>query len=247
MTESNVTPEGGEGKREPAVLESGGKVMADSRDVAAYFGKRHDNVVRDVRQIILEMPHLRAEWEGGLLKSEETPADPSDLFRLTEYLDSQGKLQPCYLMTQDGFILLTMGYSGKEAMRLKLRYIARFNEMERVLRGRSKGLPPPNGLKSGGESIRNQPLRDQLRWLDLVRDLWGDDVAMEGYRETGLPILSGFQKHPRQGDLFRVMGARIPTKGEARTAPPLMAATPRVRSDGHDEHRRSRHGRPGRN
>lgn len=39
-----------------------------------------------------------------------------------------------YVMSKDGFVLLVMGYTGAEAMRMKKSYIARFNEMEEQLR-----------------------------------------------------------------------------------------------------------------
>lgn len=39
-----------------------------------------------------------------------------------------------YILTKDAFTLLTMGYTGEKAMRFKIAYIERFNEMERQLR-----------------------------------------------------------------------------------------------------------------
>lgn len=35
-----------------------------------------------------------------------------------------------YLMTQDGFTLLVMGFTGKKAMQFKEQYIKEFNEMK---------------------------------------------------------------------------------------------------------------------
>lgn len=37
-------------------------------------------------------------------------------------------------MSKDGFVLLVMGYTGPETMRMKKAYITRFNEMEEALR-----------------------------------------------------------------------------------------------------------------
>lgn len=92
--------------------------MVSSRDVAAIFEKRHDNVLRDV---------------DGLLNFEETGtcADFNYMnFKSSFYKDSQGKKQREVLMTRDGFALLAMGFTGKRAMRFKIAYINRFNEME---------------------------------------------------------------------------------------------------------------------
>lgn len=84
----------------------------DSRYVAECFEKEHKNVIRDIREL-----------------------DCSDEFRLlnfepSSYKNQQGKKQPCYCMTRDGFVFLVMGYRGKKAAHFKEMYIRRFNEME---------------------------------------------------------------------------------------------------------------------
>ena len=47
-----------EGESNPVVFIDHGQVRATSRDVAAYFGKRHDNVVRAIRSIVAAAPEL---------------------------------------------------------------------------------------------------------------------------------------------------------------------------------------------
>nr|WP_240321933.1 Rha family transcriptional regulator [Pasteurella multocida] len=42
-----------------------------------------------------------------------------------------------YLMTQDGFTLLVMGFTGKKAMQFKEQYIKEFNEMKKRLATRA--------------------------------------------------------------------------------------------------------------
>ena len=98
-------------------------VFADSKDtarvsslmVAKVFNKRHDHVLRDIQNL-----------------------DCSDEFRLSNfgessYKNEQGKRQPCYNMTRDGFTFLAMGYRGKRAAQFKEAYIRRFNEMEKQI------------------------------------------------------------------------------------------------------------------
>lgn len=84
----------------------------DSRYVAECFEKRHDDVLKSIRNL-----------------------DCSDEFRLRNFAESfyknkQWKKQPCYCMTRDGFVFLVMGYRGKKAAHFKEIYIRRFNEME---------------------------------------------------------------------------------------------------------------------
>lgn len=88
----------------------------DSRYVAQFFEKEHRNVIRDIREL-----------------------DCSENFRLlnfeqSSYINEQGKKQPCYIMTRDGFVFLAMGYRGKKAAQFKELYIRRFNEMETFIK-----------------------------------------------------------------------------------------------------------------
>ena len=67
----------------------------------------------------------------------------SEEFRLhnfahTSYIDQQGKKQPSYLITKDGFVLLVMGFTGKDATDFKIQYIEAFNEMEKYLQSEFK-------------------------------------------------------------------------------------------------------------
>lgn len=95
-------------------------VTCTSLDIAETFGKRHDNVMRDIRE-------LECSDEFGLLNYEEST-----------YINSQNKKLPMYYMTKDGFTLLAMGYSGDKAMRFKEAYIRQFNAMEKALIGKMK-------------------------------------------------------------------------------------------------------------
>lgn len=87
----------------------------DSRFVATAFNKRHDNVLADIK-------NLDCSEEFRLLNFQES-----------SYKNEQGKKQPCYEMTRDGFVFLAMGYRGKKAARFKEEYIKRFNQMERFI------------------------------------------------------------------------------------------------------------------
>ncbi len=44
-------------------------------------------------------------------------------------------------MNRDGFTLLAMGFTGKQALKFKLKYIDAFNEMENHIRGQQIKLP----------------------------------------------------------------------------------------------------------
>lgn len=102
--------------------EENGQVLASSREVAEKFGKRHDSVLRDI---------------DNLIKSDSTILW-SEMFRETTYTNSRGKNYRCFGMNRDGFSLLCMGFTGKEALEWKLKYINAFNQMEEKLKSNTQ-------------------------------------------------------------------------------------------------------------
>ena len=91
-----------------------GEPVASSREVAKRFGKEHKHVLAAIRQI------LAAENSA------------TKFFHETAF-EYRGQRFPEYLMNRDGFSLLAMGFTGKEAVQWKLKYIQAFNEMEKQL------------------------------------------------------------------------------------------------------------------
>ena len=91
-----------------------GEPVASSREVAKRFGKEHKNVMQAVANLVAE---------NSAAKSMFHPAT----------FENRGKKYPMYLMNRDGFALLAMGFTGKEAVTWKLKYIEAFNAMEKQL------------------------------------------------------------------------------------------------------------------
>lgn len=96
--------------------------VVTSLDVAETFGKEHYHVMEDIRRIMFDL---------------STP-EIAGLFNESFYTASNGKKNPMFYMTRDGFTLLVMGYTGEKAMRFKLAYIKQFNAMEKALIGKIK-------------------------------------------------------------------------------------------------------------
>jgi Rha family phage regulatory protein len=126
--------------RQPVVFAKDGEVFATSRDVAAYFGKEHRNVLQAIDNLIAQEAAL------GLLTFQQTP-----------YVEpSTGQQYRMYEMDRDGFTLLAMGFTGTKALKWKLKYIEAFKAMEAEVRR----------IAEGGSSIDlNDPA--QLRGLLL--------------------------------------------------------------------------------
>lgn len=104
------------------VMLAGDKIVTDSRRVAKAFGKRHGDVLRAV-------DHL----DCGEDFSQRN-------FASTAYTDEQGKRRREVHMTKDGFMFLVMGFTGKQAGRIKVGFIDAFNAMAEQLKRRDFGL-----------------------------------------------------------------------------------------------------------
>ena len=119
------------------------RAVCTSMDVAETFGKAHDKVMRDIRELGCS-PEFNA-------------ANFGDIY----YMDSMNRKQKAYVMTRDGFTILVMGYTGDLAMKFKEAYIRQFNAMESALLGkrieREKGVAVRQALtKALQQSAENE-------------------------------------------------------------------------------------------
>ena len=101
----------------PAITIVNGEPTTLSTDLARHFGKRHDDVLRTIRNLLPQLP------DGGIRNFADTP--------LTD--EHNGQSYSAYRLTRDGFTLLAMGFTGKKALAFKLAYIDAFNRMEAAL------------------------------------------------------------------------------------------------------------------
>ena len=86
-----------------------------SLQVAEKFGKRHDHVLRAIREAECSPEFAAPNFGGGF------------------YKDGNGQDRPMFNITRDGFVFLAMGFTGKEAAYWKEQFIKAFNSMESTL------------------------------------------------------------------------------------------------------------------
>lgn len=130
---------------EPRVFINDGKVLTTSKDVAEYFRKRHDDVLKKLRGL---------DCSSGFTARN---------FAVSEYTDSTGRKLPMYTMTKDGFVFLVMGFTGKKAAAFKEAYIAEFNRMEERLHGAVAVSGVTNEILltlQDNKVIRSRPIAD---------------------------------------------------------------------------------------
>ena len=92
------------------------RIVTTSRKIAEGFEKRHSDVLRDIENLGCS--------EGFRERN----------FALSSYKSEQNKMLKEYIVTEDGFTILCMGYVGDRAMEFKERYIAEFNAMRDELK-----------------------------------------------------------------------------------------------------------------
>ena len=94
------------------------QLVTSSVKVAEKFGKAHKDVLEAIREL------MKAENSAVIKMFYE------DIYKV----DGNRKSYPMFYMNRDGFSLLVMGFTGKEALKWKLEYIQAFNEMENELK-----------------------------------------------------------------------------------------------------------------
>lgn len=87
-----------------------------SLEVAEMVGRRHDQVLRDIKTII--------EHFGDDHKSV------GNYFIEGTYRDNLNRIKPCYLLTKKGCELYGTRMTGEKGTQFAVQYIDRFNEME---------------------------------------------------------------------------------------------------------------------
>jgi anti-repressor protein len=103
-----------------------GVPVTNSLLVANKFCKQHKDVLDAIKNLIT----TSAEFSANL-----------KMFEKSTYLDAYSRPQPMYIMNRDGFSLLVMGFTGKEALQFKVEFIEAFNKMEHAIKYGGFKLP----------------------------------------------------------------------------------------------------------
>lgn len=100
------------GAAAPVVSLIDGRAVTTSQNIAAVFGRQHDDVLRAIRNLCCS-PDFNARN-----------------FAAVEYTDPKGERRPSYRLTRDGCAFLVMGFTGRKAAAFKEAYIDAFNKLE---------------------------------------------------------------------------------------------------------------------
>lgn len=130
--------------------------------IAEHFGRNHKDVMRDLRLLMADCDEDFNERNFAPIK----------------YIDSRGREKPMYSLTRDGFMLLSMGFTGTNATRLKIAFIEEFNRMEAALH---HPLQRPGQV----EEVQARRTREELL---KAKPLWGRIAKYIGMGLNGAEI-----------------------------------------------------------
>lgn len=103
------------------VKEMNGVFVVDSREVAEMVGKKHSHLLRDIKLykgVIEDNPNL----------------DSHSFFIENTYLNTQNKIQPCYLITKKGCDIVANKMTGEKGILFTAEYVTKFEEMENQIK-----------------------------------------------------------------------------------------------------------------
>lgn len=180
----------------PVVSIHDGKPVTTSLIVAEHFGKRHDNVLRDIDALLAQVP----DSFDKLNFEEKARAVRTGLgfTRKERYFE----------LTRDGFTLLAMGFTGAEALRWKVTFLDAFNRLEATLRADLDRL----------ERLRAFVLAERPDWAKVVRYRGLGLSQREIGRLMGWPrtTVRDALRRLEQGGLLDAAAHPTPTPAQAR-------------------------------
>jgi len=149
--------------------------VTDSLTVAETFGKDHSRVMRDIRDL-----GCSEKFRVGN-------------FAESNYINQQGRETPKFLMTEQGFTMLVMGYTGKKAMSFKEDYINEFIRIRSTLENKVEVMSERKALI---QSLKlTAELADELEEVKEIAQTHGMKLMeLESKVDEQITIDSGDQR-----------------------------------------------------
>ncbi|MCP5197665.1 MAG: Rha family transcriptional regulator [Gammaproteobacteria bacterium] len=167
------------------VIIKDGRPVTTSQIVAESFGKRHNNVIRDIDHIIAS----EAYQERCALNFEQTSV-------IVPMPNGGHREERIFEMDRQGFEILAMGFTGEKALRWKFKYSDAFAAMEKTL---SPSEPSTNVLASQlAELLQGKVLVDFGTLEMFVNGLLAarnvldgvDRIALQIEQQCGRPLVT---------------------------------------------------------
>ena len=192
------------------VHQSGDRLIVTTLEISNRFGKRHDDVLRAIKNLECSQEFSRRNFAG------------------TSYNDSQNKPRPMYEITRDGFTFLCMGFTGSQAALWKERYIEAFNQMEAVLH-----IKPTVHHQQIALATQVGQLTDMVRSRDaiitatdsVIMGLQDRLIGSQGRQIRLIGQVASMQKRQRDREIIQLI-ERMEIEGKPRSDIVAMTGKP---------------------
>lgn len=190
--------------------------------VAEAFDKPHYDVLKSIRTRIDDMGACISKFtEGKSPSSNEGTTDglnhlkteavaetnTSDYFVESSYVDSTGRTLPMYIVTEEGFALLAMGFTGQKALEFQIRFL---NEFKRLQKDNQR-------LQLENTRLLEQRIERQKEDYRLLKgELGGDTVEYYTNKLSDAEYQLGVVTAERDNFLNKLAATKPPTKDERR-------------------------------
>lgn len=184
------------------VVEQNDEFYIDSREVAEMIDKNHAHLMRDIRgyvEVIEDNPKL----------------DSRNFFEESTYINSQNKVQPCYLLTKKGCDMVANKMTGSKGVLFTAMYVDAFHKMDEHIKQQAQISTPTSQLEAIKMFVQiqeeqqafNQRIENEVTG---IRNIVG--IETKNWRNDTNKILSAIAQHLGGGDMHKKI------KAEAYTA-----------------------------
>ncbi|HQU78020.1 MAG TPA: Rha family transcriptional regulator [Azonexus sp.] len=146
----------------------GDRVFTTSLKMAEHFNRRHQYVMNVTKNIVDELKS-DGQFFGRQIEFSQLNFQPS------EYTNERGKTYPMFKFTEEGFALVAMSFTGREALAWKVKFLAAFRDMERrLISQKEREANALYGIRPKWKAIVEHP---DLRRQQLI--------VLTGHKSTG--------------------------------------------------------------
>lgn len=148
--------------------------LTHSLAIAEQFEKRHDHVMRDIKNIKERLNKANEKDSPNL------GAPNNEIYFISEnhYLSEQGKELPLLVINKNVALMLIIGYTGDKAFKIKDQFIKRFSQLEEEIANKKDNYAgSKGGYKSQFNRVKreNEELKIKVEKLEHLGKQYQDD------------------------------------------------------------------------
>lgn len=134
----------------------------DSREIAEMMEVEHSEILKKLEGTKRSDKSVKQVGIIPIMTQGKIPV--SDYFILSSYKDSSGKENKCYSFTEIGCDFIANKFQGEKGILFSAKYVRKFGEMEKQIKGQSNLLSPAEQLELHLSVLKEQNVKiDQIK------------------------------------------------------------------------------------